>query len=245
MASIGLYIGTVGWRKDTWLGRFYPKDSVSGRMLEYYASFFNCVETYFDFQNPPPFRILRSWRSRTPDAFRFAITINGVMAAQDNNLSRMLLHCENLGGKLGPIVLRYPLEYGIDNIPHVSQLLDMLPGGIPFFIEMRNREWGGDLFHDMLAEKDVGLLHYHWGRFDPPVRQSGKVMYARFGAPVKGLGCSDEEKMKGAEDMAFEIGVHTDRGGVAYCFFSDAYEGLAPESALKFKKNVAKKTVSR
>lgn len=57
---------------DSWRGPLYPEDLPKREWLHYYATQFSTVEINSPFYRTPSLEAVRSWRSQTPDDFRFA-----------------------------------------------------------------------------------------------------------------------------------------------------------------------------
>lgn len=65
-------IGTSGFLYEHWRGRFYAPSS-RGAELEHYANYFDTVELNVTFYRMPSRETFRSWASRVPDGFLFAV----------------------------------------------------------------------------------------------------------------------------------------------------------------------------
>jgi uncharacterized protein YecE (DUF72 family) len=116
-----LRIGISGWRYAGWRGKFYPKDLVQSRELEFAARTFNSVEingSFYSLQLPSSYQ---RWHDATPPEFLFAIKggrfithmkkLRGVETALANFFASgvLALRC-----KLGPILWQLPPNLGFD-----------------------------------------------------------------------------------------------------------------------------------
>jgi len=70
-----ILIGCSGWSYPDWEGPFYPAGMAAGDYLEWYADRFPIVEVDSTFYRPPTPRMVRGWRDRTPDGFKFALKV--------------------------------------------------------------------------------------------------------------------------------------------------------------------------
>src|SRR3954469_7103171 len=70
-----ILIGCSGWSYPDWEGAFYPEGMRAGEYLEYYADRFPIVEVDSTFYRVPTARMVRGWRDRTPDDFKFALKV--------------------------------------------------------------------------------------------------------------------------------------------------------------------------
>jgi len=116
-----LRIGISGWRYAGWRGKFYPKDLVQDRELEFAATSFNSVEingSFYSLQLPSSY--LR-WHDATPAEFLFAVKggrfithmkkLRGVETALANFFGSGVLALKR---KLGPILWQLPPNLGFD-----------------------------------------------------------------------------------------------------------------------------------
>ncbi len=56
-----LLIGTSGWSYKDWVGPFYPKGTVSGDYLPFYAAKFQTVEIDATFYRIPSVKMVEGW----------------------------------------------------------------------------------------------------------------------------------------------------------------------------------------
>ena len=171
-----LYLGTVSWSKADWVGPFYSATLKPVQFLETYANTFRTVEIDATFYRIPPQSMVSGWRDRTPDGFVFAakipriITHQKVLSDCQKELSSFLKVMENLGDKLGPLLLQFPYfnknafasREQFDRL--LRPFLDGLPKGFRFSVEIRNKNWISWDFLELLRERSVGftLLAQTW-----------------------------------------------------------------------------------
>lgn len=128
-----LRIGISGWRYAGWRGKFYPKDLVQRRELEFAASIFNTVEingSFYSLQLPSSYR---RWYAATPPDFLFAVKggrfithmkkLRGVETALANFFASGVLA---LREKLGPILWQLPPSLGFDS-DRLHEFFSLLP----------------------------------------------------------------------------------------------------------------------
>lgn len=126
-------IGISGWRYAGWRGKFYPKDLVQARELEFAANTFNSVEingSFYSLQLPSSYR---RWHDATPPDFLFAVKggrfithmkkLRGVESALANFFASGVLA---LRQKLGPILWQLPPNLGFDP-KRLSEFFALLP----------------------------------------------------------------------------------------------------------------------
>ena len=66
-----LWLGTMAWAFDTWVGNFYPPKTKSGDYLPAYAMQFPAVEIDSTFYAIPRESVVMGWAAKTPDDFLF------------------------------------------------------------------------------------------------------------------------------------------------------------------------------
>ena len=74
-----ILVGCSGWSYPDWVGPFYPEGMEAGDFLEFYADRFPIVEVDSTFYRPPSARMVKGWRDRTPEDFRFALKVPKVI----------------------------------------------------------------------------------------------------------------------------------------------------------------------
>src|SRR5215475_8666902 len=151
--GVPLYLGTSSWSSDDWRGTLYPVDAKSSEYLTYYAKKLSAVEIDMTFYRIPTPAMIRTWSQRTPAGFRFAAKIPQVITHE-----KVLHDCQDelqhftevmnlLGDKLGPLLFQFPYfsKRHFSNAQafwdRLEPVLDQLPEGFQFAVELRNRWW--------------------------------------------------------------------------------------------------------
>ena len=149
-----ILIGCSGWSYPDWEGPFYPPGTAASDYLEWYADRFPIVEVDSTFYRPPTPRMVRTWRDRTPDDFRFALKVPRAITHE-----KQLRDCaEEVDGfvssitPLGDKLMVALLQFGYFNRGAFGGLEDFLGVLDPFLhrwphevaplaVEVRNRRW--------------------------------------------------------------------------------------------------------
>jgi uncharacterized protein YecE (DUF72 family) len=256
-----LYLGTVSWSKQDWLGSFYPENLKPAQFLETYAGAFRTVEIDSTFYRIPSRSMVTGWRDRTPKGFLFAakvpqvITHAKLLSNCQEELSVFLKNMEVLGDKLGPLLLQFPYfnknvfasREQFDKI--LRPFLKTLPEGFRFAVELRNKTWINWDFLELLREHSVGyaLVDQVWmPRIDTLARAldlvTGEFCYARFMGDRKDLQSKTkrfdriiEDKTDDMTIWATELKKIAAKGTRTYVFFSNYYAGYGPGSAKLFE----------
>ena len=155
---MSLRIGCSGFLYDHWRGRFYPP-SGRGSELEVYAEAFDTVELNVTFYRMPLARTFRSWATRVPDDFVFAVKASRYLrhvlrlrTARDP-VSYWSHRARELGSHLGPILLQLPPDLALD-MDGLVETLDAFPEGIRVAVEPRHPSWFVEPVRQVLEERD-------------------------------------------------------------------------------------------
>ena len=180
-------IGTSGFSYRDWLGNFYPQFCPQADFLKFYASQFKTVEIDATFYRIPKEETVIRWAKVTPENFVFtakfpqAVTHEGDLESRLSSQAAFLDVMQNLGPKLGPLLLQFPYSFKPESKGLLVKLIEALPEKGMFALELRNRKWldEKDLF-DLLSDKSIAfcLIDHPWM---PKVNiRTGGFQYIRF-----------------------------------------------------------------
>jgi uncharacterized protein YecE (DUF72 family) len=167
--GLPLYLGTSSWSFDDWRSTVYPSDAKSSDYLTHYAKRFMAVEIDMTFYRIPTPSMVERWHHNTPADFRFAAKIPQIITHE-----KMLRDCQAelrqftevmglLGDKLGPLLFQFPYFSARQFRSHdaflerLESILDRLPEGYRFAVELRNRGWVTPRLLDLLRAHRVAL----------------------------------------------------------------------------------------
>jgi uncharacterized protein YecE (DUF72 family) len=206
-----LRIGTSAFTAAGWPGTFYPEGLPERDYLTYYARKFDAVEIDSTFYRTPTASTVKGWNAKTPPGFLFAakvpqiITHEKVLVDCDAEFKQFIEVMDNLGEKLGPLLLQFgyfnkKAFVGVnDFLARLRPFLKKLPKGHRFAVEIRNKNWLVPQFVEALRERDVALalIDQAWmprpakwfEKFDPI---TADFTYVRWLGDRKGI----EEKTK-------------------------------------------------
>lgn len=151
------------------VGTFYPAGLPERDYLSYYATKFDTVEIDSTFYSSPPENTVRAWNARTPPGFIFAakvpraFTHDKVPVESDDEFKEFVNVMDNLGEKLGPLLLQFGYFHrdvfaSVDEfLGRLRPFLDKLPKDHKFVVEIRNKHWLVPRFVDALREHGVAL----------------------------------------------------------------------------------------
>src|SRR5436305_10710486 len=103
-------IGCSGWQYAHWRGDFYPAELPQRLWFEHYATRFDTVEVNNTFYRLPATAVFRSWRSRAPSGFVYAVKASRYLTHMkklkdpDAPLDLFFSRARELGRTLGPVL---------------------------------------------------------------------------------------------------------------------------------------------
>jgi len=246
MNSDNILVGTSGFSYRDWLGNFYPQFCPQADFLKFYSSRFQTVEIDSTFYRIPTAETVKKWAKVTPGRFVFSakfpqtVTHEGDLESRLGSLRAFLKAMDNLGPKLGPLLLQFPYSFKPDSKDMLLALIDALPENGLFAVELRNRKWleEEDLF-DRLSEKGIAfcLIDHPWmPRID---MKTGSFQYIRMLGDRKKIEndfsyvrFDREQELQWWSRMITEYA----RSGVnCFVYFNNHYSGHAPTTADKLR----------
>lgn len=189
-------IGTSGWSYPDWVGPFYPDGTARGGFLAEYTASFPVVEVDSTFYAVPSARTVEGWARNTPDGFRFALKVPGAVthgaSGERYRADRVLVDEEGvldsyfqalsvLGEKAAIVLFQFPYfrvrEMRVDDfLARLERVLDRVPSGWRYAVEIRNKGWLGEPLLSLLREHRVAavLIDHPW--MPPPRAQLERGM---------------------------------------------------------------------
>ena len=158
-----LHLGTIGWSYNFWKGNFYPQKTHSKDFLAYYTTRFDTVEVDSTFYRIPTQQAVTSWKNQTPLNFKFSLKFPSVITH-----IKMLRDCERetnfflertklLNEKLGPMLLQFPPNFGVDRLSDLVAFLKKLPKTNRYVVEVRSKSWLNPDFYSLLRANNATL----------------------------------------------------------------------------------------
>ncbi len=211
-------IGTSGWSYDDWVGPFYAEGTASRDYLSQYAARFPAVEVDSTFYAIPAAGTVQGWASRTPEGFRFAPKVPGiithgaegerarvdkVLADDEGRLQVFLERARLLGEKLAVLVFQFPYfrvkELALaEFLPRLEKTLEKLPADVRAAVEVRNKGWITPEYLGVLARYRAAAVLIDHPYMPGPDEQLAKGMVTADMAYIRLLGdrYAIEEKTK-------------------------------------------------
>lgn len=230
MAEGRILTGTSGYSYKEWKGSFYPQDLAQTKFLEYYAEHLPTVEINNTFYRFPSQKMLEDWRTRTPDAFRFAIKANQRIThtsrLQDvSEVTRDFLErCGALGDKLGPILFQLPPNLKRDD-ERLDGFLAGVPRGARCALEFRHATWFDEAVYAKLSGAGVALVISEDDKGSAPRLATADFCYVRLR--------KDEYDEDAQADWAAWFAAQSQAGRDVYAYLKHDQSGPSPEPILQ------------
>ena len=168
------FVGTSGWAYASWKQKFYPADVKAKDLLRHYATRLKTNEVNYTFNHLPTQRNIDSWKDQTPDDFVFAlkasqyITHMKKLEEPTTTLPPFFDAVRPLGERLGPILFQTP-PWLKRNDELLSIFVVALPDDRRCAIEVRDPSWYADEVYELLAARNVALVHAEGERAPSPL----------------------------------------------------------------------------
>lgn len=241
-------LGTCGWSYDDWQGNFYPEKITSKARLTHYAQQFRTVEIDSTFYGIPTREVVQSWRERVPEGFIFSAKFPRVIThdfrLQDCGeiADKFVDIMSELGPHMGPLVLQLPPSLDRRAIGRLARLLEGLPDGYAYAVEIRHRSWLVDEFADLLKRWQVALVLPDGSRLERFWRVTSKIVYIRWLGAWDAYSQYDRIQRDVAEDIAWwapRIRHVLDRGGIVLGYVNNNFAGHSPSVVQALNKSLA------
>ena len=229
-------IGCSGFLYEHWRGRFYPP-SARGAELEWYARSFDTVELNVTFYRMPSAATFRSWATRVPDDFVFAVKasryLTHVKRLHDvrDSVAYLIDRVAELGSHLGPILLQLPPDLQLD-LDGLVETLEAFPASVQLALEPRHASWFVDDVRDLLESRQVALCLADRRGPLTPFWETADWAYVRFhGGRARPASCYGDAALdRWADRLAAMEAART----AAFLFFNNDFHGCALRDAASF-----------
>ena len=165
-----IWIGCSGWSYPDWVGPFYPDGMAADEYLTWYAGRFPIVEVDSTFYRTPSRGMVRGWRDKTPDSFRFALKVPQVITHHKQlrdcqaEVDAFVAALEPLGPKLTVALLQLGY-FNQGAFASLDAFLDVLDPfldhwptrEVPLAVEVRNPRWVGPKLAEVLRDHNAAL----------------------------------------------------------------------------------------
>lgn len=158
--------GTSGYSYEDWRNVFYSADLPKGKMLEFYARYFNTVEINASYYRIPDQSVFRRMDEKTPAEFEFIVKANRESTHRrlENEAAlkqlmeavKPLIESEKFYGFLAQFP--YSFKNYEKNRKYLIQIKNIV-GDLPIFVEFRNSSWVNPGLPDFLRQNNIGYVN--------------------------------------------------------------------------------------
>jgi uncharacterized protein YecE (DUF72 family) len=239
-----LHVGCSGWNYNHWKGLFYPKESSSGAWFKEYSSHFSTVEVNNTFYQLPEASTFKKWHDQAPPKFIYAVKANRFITHMKKlkdprkSVKRFLDRALLLKENLGPILFQLPPHWRV-NAERLDHFTDVLPKGLQYVFEFRERSWYCEDIYKILSSKKMSLCLHDMKGLESPDLLVGPILYMRFHGSSELYG--GKYRISTLRKRAKLIKEAMNEGKDAYAYFNNDAEANAPKDALKLIKELKKK----
>jgi len=253
-----LHIGCSGWSYKGWIGTFYPPSLENKNWLSYYSKFFKFVEFDSTFYNIPSRFVVKGWKDKTPDEFKFVLKFPKIITHEkkmhkddvSKDLSVFFNNIEPLVDKTLLLLIQLPY-YLTENkyFDSLQNMVNRLDNRFRYALEVRDSSWFNNKVYDYLKNNKIALT---WSIRDelktPPIVASDQI-YIRFigdrSIPDKDFGKIVKDRKK---DMVKYVDIINKTDLQNYqnlaIAFNNHFAGFGPQSANTFLKLMDKPEIN-
>lgn len=233
------FVGTSGWVFKGWKGPFYPEDMPEREFFAFYARRFRTVEINNSFYHLPADTTYEKWRQAAPKDFIYSVKASRYIThikrlkEPEETLEKFMDGVALLKGKLGPILVQLPPNFGCD-MERLKEFLNALPKRRRYAMEFRNPSWFAPEVYDALRKRNVALVVSDMAGHESPREATADFVYIRLHGPVGKYGGSYTDKQLSVWTGA--IAQWKAAGKDVFCYFDNDEKGHAPENAASLQK---------
>ena len=233
-----LHLGTLGWSYGFWKGKFYPAKTSSKDFLTYYSSRFDTVEVDNTFYRIPNSKTVTNWKNQTPANFTFSLKFPSLITH-----IKMLKNCERetnlfleraslLNEKMGPLLLQFPPNFGVEHLSDLSDFLRKLPQKSRYVVEVREKNWLQADFYSLLKANNTGLAWVDSPNMPQISEVTSDFLYVRWEGDRKKingmLGKIEADTTSSLHIWADKLKPFLTRQNQIFGYFSKYYSGYPP-----------------
>jgi uncharacterized protein YecE (DUF72 family) len=215
--------------------------------LRYYARAFDTVEVDSTYYHPPAPFVVRGWKSKTPEHFRFALKLTRDYLDPKKPIDREKLAAftdtaKLLGEKLGPVLLQFsPWVKPGRASAFLPALLDSLDPTLHYAVELRDAGWfegptRASLLRE-LGERKAALAWSYLTYLDVPPEVTTDFVYLRFIGDHETIPAETHGEVR-VDRWADRLRARLPEVRAAFVFFNNHFAGFAPASVSRFREEM-------
>lgn len=179
-------IGCSGFHYKHWKNIFYPEGLAQKKWFDYYCQHFNTLELNVTFYRFPQLSFLETWRTKSPDTFKFAVKAPRIITHYKKFIGTEELMSdfystikEGLGEKLGCVLFQLPprTSYTEERLKMIVGSLDQTFANV---LEFRHESWWNSTVYNELAKHKITFCGMSHPSLPDDIIRNTKVLYYRF-----------------------------------------------------------------
>jgi uncharacterized protein YecE (DUF72 family) len=234
-------LGTSGWSYKEWVGPFYSNDEES--KLRAYTEVFGTAEIDSTFYAYPTKGLVTGWKINTPEGFLFTAKLPRVITHEkmldlsqgaDQDLMRFVDLMAPLAGanKLGCLLIQLPPSFSYDP-GTLEAFLSILPKGLRFATEFRNKSWIRDETWELLKAYNVAYVNVDEPLLPPEVHLTADFAYFRWHGHGKEIWFDYNYNKEELEPWVPKVKEAAGKVKDVYGYFNNHFHGYAVENCLQ------------
>lgn len=240
-----ILVGTSGFDYRDWRGTFYPQFIKSGDRLAFYAGHFDTVELNVTFYRMPAATAFRGWRDAVPGGFKFAVKasryLTHVRRLEDPQapVEYLMERAEELGDRLGPILLQLPPTMEID-LDRLDRTLEAFGREVRVAVEPRHTSWFVPELCEVLRRRGAAfVLADRKGPITPLWSTSGWFYLRMHQGLARPRPCYGDTALRSWVDRLGELPDDSGRSGFVY--FNNDHRACAVRNAAEFEEMLGRR----
>jgi uncharacterized protein YecE (DUF72 family) len=182
-----LYVGTSGWDYREWKPDFYPAALPHARFLEHYSQVLGACEINTTFHRLHEPATAAKWAAAVPEEFRFAVKAHRRLTHRKRFtlgttghqfLDQFLESIAPLDEKLACVLFQFP-DYVERDDAAMAELVEALPAGLRFALELRHESWLVPQVVDWVADHQGTICFSETEGAVPQELPPGPLAYVR------------------------------------------------------------------
>jgi uncharacterized protein YecE (DUF72 family) len=238
-----LYLGTSGWSYADWEGTIYPEGLPSGSRLAEYVKRYATVEIDSSFYGTPRRSTVQKWREISPEGFLFAakfpqeVTHERNLSAPEPRPKASCVRWQSWGtGSARSSCSSHPPSRSRHG--RSRRLLEGLPEGFRYAVEVRHRSWLGSDLPEMLRERGVALTLIDYPRMPRMQEATTDFSYIRWLGDRREFPAGHTyPKKERDEDLrwwAEVVGGFLEEGKTVFAYANNHYQNHSPSTLERF-----------
>ncbi|NCD68261.1 DUF72 domain-containing protein [Mucilaginibacter agri] len=169
--DLKVFVGAAKWGEKGWIGKIYPEKTPDKALLPIYSKNFNTVEFGPTFYTIYTADQLFKWVQQVAEVpdFKFCpkfpqhITHIRKLANAEEQTAKFYQSLTAFGDHLGPLLLQLGENFSPKSFPQLKAYLEALPASIKVGVELRHKDWFGNLSNrkdlfELLRKLHIGTV---------------------------------------------------------------------------------------